>query len=128
MIAVDTSAVVAIVLGENDAESMLAVIQQHPSIMSAASLLESTIVVEARQGADATRDLHLLVDSAIEITPFDSDHARVAFEAWNRFGKGRHRASLNLGDCFSYATAVMAGVPLLFKGSDFNQTDVRAAL
>lgn len=107
---------------------MLATIEQNSSIMSAASLLESMIVVDARQGADATRDLHLLVDSAIDITPFDSDHARVAFEAWTRFGRGRHRASLNLGDCFSYATAVMAGVPLLFKGSDFNQTDVQAAL
>lgn len=128
MIAVDTSAVVAIVLGETEAESMLAAIQQHPSIMSAASLLESMIVVEARQGADATRDLRLLVDSTIEITPFDSDHARVAFEAWTRFGKGRHRAGLNLGDCFAYATAVIAGVPLLFKGSDFSQTDLRAAL
>lgn len=128
MIAVDTSAVVAVVLGEDEAESMLAHIQQNPSIMSAATLLEASIVVEARQGPDATRDLQLLVDAAIEITPFDLDHTRVAFEAWQRFGKGRHRAGLNLGDCFAYATASLAGVPLLFKGSDFTQTDIASVL
>ncbi|MCB1285978.1 MAG: type II toxin-antitoxin system VapC family toxin [Microthrixaceae bacterium] len=128
MIAVDTSAVVAVVLGEDEAESMLAQIQQNPSIMSAATLLEASIVVEARQGPDATRDLQLLVDAAIEITPFDLDHTRVAFEAWQRFGKGRHRAGLNLGDCFAYATASLAGVPLLFKGSDFTQTDIASVL
>lgn len=128
MIAVDTSAVVAVVLGDDEAESMLAQIQQNPSIMSAATLLEASIVVEARQGPDATRDLQLLVDAAIEITPFDLDHTRVAFEAWQRFGKGRHRAGLNLGDCFAYATASLAGVPLLFKGSDFTQTDIASVL
>jgi len=128
LIAVDTSAVVAVVLGEDEAESMLAHIQQNPSIMSAATLLEASIVVEARQGPDATRDLQLLVDAAIEITPFDLDHTRVAFEAWQRFGKGRHRAGLNLGDCFAYATASLAGVPLLFKGSDFTQTDIASVL
>ena len=128
MISVDTSAVVAVVLGEDEAESMLAQIQQNPSIMSAATLLEASIVVEARQGPDATRDLQLLVDAAIEITPFDLDHTRVAFEAWQRFGKGRHRAGLNLGDCFAYATASLAGVPLLFKGSDFTQTDIASVL
>ena len=128
MIAVDTSAVVAVVLGEDEAESMLAQIQQNPSIMSAATLLEASIVVEARQGPDATRDLQLLVDAAIEITPFDLDHTRVAFEAWQRFGKGRHRAGLKLGDCFAYATASLAGVPLLFKGSDFTQTDIASVL
>lgn len=128
MIAVDTSAVVAVVLGEDEAESMLAQIQQNPSIMSAATLLEASIVVEARQGPDATRDLQLLVDAAIEITPFDLDHTRVAFEAWQRFGKGRHRAGLNLGDCFAYATASLAGAPLLFKGSDFTQTDIASVL
>ncbi len=128
MIAVDTSAVVAVVLGEDEAESMLAHIQQNPSIMSAATLLEASIVVEARQGPDATRDLQLLVDAAIEITPLDLDHTRVAFEAWQRFGKGRHRAGLNLGDCFAYATASLAGVPLLFKGSDFTQTDIASVL
>lgn len=96
--------------------------------MSAATLVETGIVVEARQGPDATRDLQLLVDAAIEVVPFDGDHARAAIMAWNRFGRGRHPAGLNLGDCFSYATASLAGVPLLYKGSDFGLTDIPAAL
>lgn len=128
MIAVDTSAVVAIVLGEVDAEALLTVIEAEHTIMSAATLTEAGIVVEARQGPDASRDLQTLVDSAIEVVSFDRDHARAAHAAWIRFGKGRHPASLNLGDCFSYATASLAGVPLLFKGSDFTQTDIESAL
>lgn len=128
MIAVDTAAVVAIVLGELEAEAFLAVIEREHSILSAASLTEAAIVVEARQGPDATRDLQTLIDAAIEIVPFDQEHSRSAFAAWKRFGKGRHPAALNLGDCYSYATASIAGVPLLFKGTDFTQTDIESAL
>lgn len=128
MIAVDTSAVVAIVLGELDAEAFVSVIEREHSILSAATLTEASIVVEARQGPDATRDLQTLVDAAIEIVPFDHEHSRSAFAAWKRFGKGRHPAALNMGDCYSYATASIAGVPLLFKGTDFTQTDIESAL
>ncbi len=128
MIAVDTSALVAIVLGEPDAETLLAVLQGEPCIMGAPTMLEATIVVEARQGPDAARDLALLVDGAIgEVVPFGVEHAASAARAWRRFGKGRHPAGLNFGDCLAYAVADVAGVPLLFKGEDFAATDLRAA-
>ena len=128
MIAVDSSALVAIVLGEPGAETMLQAIQGQPAILGAATLLESSIVVEARQGPDATRDLELLVAGAIDdIVSFDATHAQVAFEAWRRFGKGRHPAALNYGDCLAYATARVHDAPLLFKGDDFPKTDIRAA-
>lgn len=128
MIAVDTSAVVAIVLGESDAERYLVAIEEQVAIMSAATMTEAGIVIASKHGPDGSRDLQLLVDSAIEIVALDREHASVAIEAWTRFGKGRHSAALNLGDCYSYATAAVAGVPLLFKGTDFTQTDIRSAL
>jgi ribonuclease VapC len=129
VIAVDTSALVAVVLGESDAERYLVELQRYPARLSAVSLVESAIVVEARQGADAARDLHLLVDATIdELVPVDDDHAKAAIAAWRRFGRGRHPAGLNLGDCFAYAVAQIAGVPLLYKGDDFSATDVTAAI
>ena len=128
MIAVDTSSLVAVVLGESDAERHLERLVMGPARLSSVSLVEATIVVDARQGADAVRDLELLVDATVEIVPVDVEHARAAAAAWRRFGKGRHPAALNFGDCFSYALARLAGVPLLYKGDDFSQTDVTAAL
>ena len=128
MIAADSSALVAIVLGEPEAEAMLHTLQSQPAILGAATLVESSIVVESRQGPDATRDLDLLVSGAIdEIAPFDSAHAQAAFQAWRRFGKGRHPAGLNYGDCLAYATARVHDAPLLFKGEDFPKTDIPAA-
>lgn len=125
MIGVDSSALVAVVLGEPDAESLLRALQSEPAIVGAATLVEASIVVEARQGPDATRDLDLLVAGAIdEVVPFDSAHARVALDAWRRFGKGRHPAGLNFGDCLAYASARLRDVPLLFKGEDFTKTDI----
>jgi ribonuclease VapC len=70
--------------------------------------------------------LELLVAGVVDhIVPVDEEHARAATGAWRRFGKGRHPAALNFGDCFTYATASLANLPLLFKGNDFNQTDLR---
>lgn len=127
MIAVDASALVAIVLGEVDAERLAAAIRADVAITGAPTLLEAAIVVEARQGADAARDLQLLVDRAIDdVVAADRDHVESALKAWRRFGKGRHAAALNFGDCLSYAVADVAGVPLLFKGSDFAETDIAA--
>lgn len=127
MIAADTSALVAVVLGDRDAEGVLAALESQPVALSAVSLTEAAIVVEARQGPDASRDLELLVAGVVDrIVPIDSDHARAAVAAWQRFGKGRHPAALNFGDCFSYATASLANLPLLFTGNDFAQTDLRA--
>lgn len=128
MIAVDTSSLVAVVLGESDAERHLERLRLGPAQLSSVSFFEATIVVEARQGADAVRDLELLVEATAEIVAVDVEQARAAVAAWRRFGKGRHPAALDFGDCFSYAVARLAGIPLLYKGDDFSQTDVAAAL
>ena len=129
MIAVDTSALVTVVLGESDAERYLDGLQRSPARLSAVSLAEAAIVVEARQGPDAARDLELLVDATIDtIVSVDVDHARAAVAGWRRFGKGRHPAGLNFGDCFSYAVARLGDIPLLYKGDDFAQTDLAAVL
>lgn len=127
MIAVDTSALVAVVLGEEDAERHLAELQRNVTHLSSVSLVEASIVVHARQGPDAERDLGHLVEATIdEVVPVDLDQARAAISAWRRFGKSRHPASLNFGDCFAYAVARMSDLPLLYKGDDFSQTDVRS--
>lgn len=128
MIAADTSALVAVVFGEPEAERVLEAMRSDSVVISAVSLVEALVVVEARQGPDAARDLELLISGVVDrIAPVDDAHARAAAGAWRRFGKGRHPAGLNFGDCFAYATASMANLPLLFKGDDFAQTDIRVA-
>jgi len=128
MIVVDTSSLVAIVLGEADAEQHAAVLRANPARLSAVSLVEAAIVVEARQGPDAARDLRIVIEAAIEeVVSVDEVYAAAAAAAWRRFGKGRHPASLNFGDCFAYALAHVDDLPLLFKGDDFAQTDLRSA-
>lgn len=124
----DTSALMAILGLEPEAERLAVAIEADPiRLVSAATLIEVGVVVEARYGADGGRELDLLVAKAgIHVEALTHEHARVAREAWRRFGKGRHAASLNLGDCFSYALAKVSGEPLLFKGTDFTQTDVLA--
>ena len=129
MIAVDTSALVAVVLGEPDAERFLSALQDGGARVSAVSLVEAQIVVEARQGPDAARDLELLVEATIDdVVAVDGVHAAAAVGAWRRFGRGRHPAGLNFGDCFAYALAQLEELPLLFKGNDFAQTDVASRL
>jgi ribonuclease VapC len=127
-IVVDTSAVVAIVLGEEDAERHAQALQHAAGArMSAVNVVEAAIVVEARQGPDAARDLALLLETTrVEIEPFAGEDVSSAVAAWRRFGKGRHPAGLNLGDCFAYALARASDEPLLFKGEDFRQTDIPA--
>jgi len=128
VIAADTSALIAVVLGEADAERFLAALQSDSVALSVVSLAEAMIVAEARQGPDAARDLELLVAGVVDrLVAVDEVHARAAVAAWIRFGKGRHPAALNFGDCFAYAAASIANLPLLFKGEDFTQTDLRAA-
>lgn len=93
--------------------------------MSAATFVEVSIVIESRFGAEGLRDLDLFIErGGIEIAPVDEKQAHVARRAFSRFGKGRHEAGLNYGDCFSYALATVLGEPLLYKGEDFRQTDV----
>ena len=127
---IDTSAVLAILLQEPEAESLAAAREHDPRrLMSAVTLLDCATVMEARKGPAGGRELNLLLHRArIEGVSFNSEQAEIAREAWLRFGKGRHPAALNLGDCCSYALSRSSGEPLLFKGSDFARTDVTAAL
>lgn len=129
MIAVDTSALVAVLLGEEDAERLARVMLEQPNTLSAANLLEASVVIQARQGDDAVRDLQLLLERCqTTIAVVDEEAAWAAHAAWRRFGKGRHPAGLNFGDCFAYAVSKSLGIPLLYKGNDFAQTDVTSAL
>jgi ribonuclease VapC len=123
---IDTSAVVAILQGERERRQFLEAIESAESRrMSVATLVEISVVMEARYGAEGVRDLDRFVDRAvIELVPLDSEQGHAAREAFSRFGKGRHRAGLNYGDCFSYAMATVFGEPLLCKGDDFSHTDI----
>lgn len=126
-VVVDTSVLVAVVSGEPDAEAFAAVLASRAGdlLISAATLLEAGMVVEGRHGPEGSANLReLLATLAVAVEPFTLEQAEVAITAWRRFGKGRHPARLNLGDCFSYALARTTGSALLFKGKDFSQTDV----
>lgn len=125
----DTSALLAILLGEPERDDFAAAIAADPvRLVATVSALEAAMVIEAKKGPAGGRELDLLLHSAaVEIVPFASDHLALAREAWRTFGKGRHPAGLNFGDCCSYALSRHSGEPLLFKGRDFAQSDVRAA-
>jgi ribonuclease VapC len=122
----DSSALVAILMKEPEATGFATAIAQNgPHFLSAASLLEASIVVESRKGAEGARDLDLLIyRGGIQIVPVDTEQAETARKAWRKYGRGRHKASLNYGDCFSYALAKVMGAPLLYKGDDFAATDL----
>lgn len=125
-IVVDSSALLCLLLGETDSERVAEVLDLSLSnIISAPVLLEARIVTEARLGTPGAWNLDsLLSTAAIRAVPFAEPEAQAAMAAWRRFGKGNHPASLNFGDCMSYATAITADAPLLFVGDDFAQTDV----
>lgn len=125
----DTSALLAVLLGEPDASRFeKAIATGTPCRMSVASVLEAAIVVESRGGIAAGRELDALLENAgIELVPVTTGHLEAARRAWRRFGKGNHPARLNFGDCFAYALAVDMQEPLLFKGEDFARTDLEAA-
>jgi ribonuclease VapC len=127
---IDTSALVAILCNEADASLFEAALERDSTrLISAATLLESSIVIEARFGEAGGRELDLLLHKAqIEIEPFDQEQTEIAREAYRTYGKGRHPAGLNFGDCFSYALSVVRGEPLLYKGDDFSKTDIKNAL
>ena len=126
---VDTSAIVAILFAEDDAERYdRAIAEAQRRRMSVVNFLEAAIVLEGRSGPAAGHELDaFLEESGIELAPVTTDHAEAAREAWRRFGKGNHPAGLNFGDCFAYALAAATGEPLLFKGRDFALTDIEAA-
>jgi ribonuclease VapC len=125
----DTSAIVAIALNEPDASQIEAQIADDPiRLISAATVLEATMVLETRLGDAGGRELDLwLLKIDAEIVPVDAEQVDAARRAWRRYGKGHHAAALNYGDCFSYALAVTRGEPLLFKGEDFAKTDIDGA-
>ena len=123
---IDTSAVLAILFHERDAERFAKAITMASSRrMSVATLMETTIVLESRSGAAAGYELDAFIQEAeIELAPVTSDQAQAARRAWRRFGKGNHPAGLNFGDCFAFALAEATREPLLFKGEDFKLTDI----
>jgi ribonuclease VapC len=123
---IDTSALAAIFFAEPERETFLKAITAAASrLVSAASVLETGIVLEARRGDAAGREFDLFVVRAdLQIVPVDTEQADLARIAWRKYGKGRHAAGLNFGDCFAYALAKASGEPLLAKGTDFSLTDV----
>lgn len=126
----DTSALLALLLDEPEADRFsVAVEDDETRLVSAATLLETAIVIEARKGEAGGRELDLLVAKAVmTIVPVDADQMAEARRACRRFGKGRHAAALNFGDLFAYALARSSGEPLLFKGEDFSKTDISRVL
>jgi len=126
---IDSSALIAILLGEPEAEPFALAIAGDPKrLISAFAVLEAGIVIESKKGESGGRELDLLLHHArIEIVPVTAEQCEVARSAWRKYGKGRHPAGLNIGDCCSYALAKYTGEPLLFKGDDFSHTDIRTA-
>ena len=123
---IDSSAILAILFGESEAPRFLrALAGSERKLMSAVAQLESSIVAQARKGEVGAKSYASLTAAAgIEVVAFDASQAEVALDAWRRYGKGRHPAALNLGDCATYALAAIAHEALLFQGGDFARTDV----
>lgn len=126
---IDTSAIIAVLFNEDDAELYANLISQSDRRrMSAATFVETAIVVETQTKTNGGRQFDAFLRQAdIAIEPVTEEHAHIARQAFIDFGKGRHPAGLNYGDCFSYALAKATGEPLLFKGKDFSKTDLVAA-
>ena len=127
---IDTSALIAILQDEPERKAFNKAIEAAARCaMSVVSFVEASMIMEARFGADGVRDLDLFIAKAqINLVAVDEDQALTARQAFRLYGKRRHTASLNFGDCFSYALAITHGEPLLFKGSDFSLTDVARVL
>ena len=125
---VDTSEVVACLLNEPERPNFVEKIEADPvRLLSMVGFVESSLVILSRRGADALADLAEFLDRAeIGLVAVDGRQADLAVEALRQFGKGRHPAALNLGDCFAYALAKTTGEPLLFKGGEFARTDILA--
>jgi ribonuclease VapC len=127
VIVLDTSAIVAILQREPEAALFAEIIETTPRcLISAGTYLELGIVAEQLRNVVGRADAERFVrDAEIEIVPFDTEQAELALAAFRHFGKGRHQARLNFGDCFAYALAKSLDAPLLFKGNDFGKTDIR---
>ena len=123
---IDTSALLAIAFLEPEVSSLMDMIDAADRrLISAASVVEAGIVAESRAGVlGGDRLDKIIVELGLDIEPVTADQARIARLAYRSFGKGNHPAGLNFGDCFAYALAKAAAMPLLFKGDDFAKTDV----
>lgn len=123
---IDTSAFAAIFFHEPERESFrAAMLTAEVRLISAATVVETGLVIEARRGGGAGREFDLLcLQAGIKVVPVDAEQAELARSAWRRYGKGRHPAALNMGDCFTYALCKWSGEPLLAKGADFALTDI----
>ena len=126
---IDSSAIIAIFSRENGYQNLVSsMLASHELRIAAPTLLETKIFVIRKFGSGATNLVDELLESLeVEVIAFDSELIDIALEAYSRFGKGRHQAALNFGDCFSYALAKSTDDPLLFTGNDFVHTDLRAA-
>jgi ribonuclease VapC len=127
---IDTSALLAILKVEPEAEALIARLSQAgPRRLSTATLLETRLVIERQNGETGQAELdRLLAVADITTVPLGGTHVHWALVGWRRFGKGQHQAALNFGDCFSYGLAIALEAPLLFKGADFAATDIQPAL
>lgn len=127
---IDTSAVVAILQSEPASPRLIDALEAAADRrMSAASLVETSIVMLNRYGEYGEKEVDLFLQRVqVDVAPVNPDHAEIARSAFRRFGKGRHPAALNFCDCFSYALAIAMGEPLLFVGTDFGLTDVEVAV
>jgi ribonuclease VapC len=125
----DTSALIAILYGEPERAEFARLIHDAEFCrVSVASFVELSMVVESQLGPEAGRQVDTLFRrTGIVIEPVTVEHGHLARQAFLDYGKGRHKAGLNFGDCFSYALAKATGEPLLFKGNDFSQTDIKSA-
>jgi ribonuclease VapC len=130
LIVVDSSALVAVCFNEADRDIFTdAILGSDDAKMSVPNLVEACMVVEARNGEAGGRELDRIVASfGLSVIAFDADQVEAARQAFRRYGKGRHRAALNFGDCCAYALAKTLDLPLLFKGNDFALTDIKRAL
>jgi ribonuclease VapC len=127
---IDTSAILAILLKEAECDRFIDAIVADPvRLVSAVNALEAALVIEARKGQEGGRELDLLFHKTrIEIVPLTVEQTDEVRTAWRRYGRGNHPAGLNFCDCCAYALSRISGEALLFKGSDFQQTDVAPAL
>ena len=127
---IDSSALIAVLRREPEEQAFRSAIKLASSrLLSASTRVEIGIVALGLAGEVGREQADALLETLrVETVPLSADHARLAIDAFRRIGKGRHSAGLNFGDCFSYALAKATGEPLLFKGSDFAQTDIKRAL
>ena len=126
---VDTSALLAILFNESDAETYArAIAQADAPRISAANFVEAAIVIEAQTKNSSSQLDAFMRRAGLAIAPVTEEQAHVARQAYTDFGKGRHSAALNFGDCFAYALAKVTDNPILFKGKDFSQTDITPAI